>query len=177
MNGFARRTEQKKQAIKQAVLELLQKIRDPREVTIQEIARQAHVSPVTIYNYFGSKENLIRETLLDDVVRQVDEYEAFLKQAGSFEEKVKHTIFQEVKLFQEGWTDVMLRWMQEDEEFRRSIELLNETRVLPLVVDMIREAQEKGKSTRVYPSMRCCFICMDGGSCRKKSLLPCITSD
>ncbi|EPR27741.1 TetR/AcrR family transcriptional regulator [Geobacillus sp. WSUCF1] len=71
MNGFARRTEQKKQAIKQAVLELLQKIRDPREVTIQEIAKQAHVSPVTIYNYFGSKENLIRETLLDDVVRQV----------------------------------------------------------------------------------------------------------
>lgn len=145
MNGFARRTEQKKQAIKQAVLELLQKIRDPREVTIQEIAKQAHVSPVTIYNHFGSKENLIRETLLDDVVRQVDEYEAFLKQAGSFEEKVKHTIFQEVKLFKEGWTDVMLRWMQEDEEFRRSIELLNETRVLPLVVDMIREAQKKGE--------------------------------
>ncbi len=39
----------------------------------------------------------------------------------------------------------MLRWMQEDEEFRRSIELLNETRVLPLVVDMIREAQKKGE--------------------------------
>ncbi|MFC0296661.1 TetR/AcrR family transcriptional regulator [Geobacillus jurassicus] len=144
MNGFARRTEQKKQAIKQAVLQLLQ-TNDPREITIQAIAKRAHVSPVTIYNHFGSKENLIRETLMDDVIRQVEEFEAFSKQDHSFEEKVKHTIFQKVNMFKEGRVNIVQRLMQEDEEFRRLVERLYETRVLPLVVEMIRQAQEKGE--------------------------------
>ncbi len=144
MNGFAKRTEQKKQAIKQTVLELL-RTSDPRGMTIQMIAKQANVSPVTIYNYFGSKEHLVRETLIDYMIRQVEEYEAFLKEDRSFAEKVKYIIFQKKKVLGEIQVDFIHRLIKEDDEFRRSVDVLYETRVLPLVIEMIREAQENGE--------------------------------
>jgi AcrR family transcriptional regulator len=33
------------------------------EATVEQLVAQAHVSPATIYNYFGSKEALLTEAL------------------------------------------------------------------------------------------------------------------
>jgi AcrR family transcriptional regulator len=142
MNGFAKRTEQKKQAIKQAVLDLL-KTSDPREMKISDIAKKANVSQVTIYNHFGSKEQLIREVIIDYVMKQVEKYEEFLKENCSFQEKVEYIIFEKKKLLEQIRVDVFQRLIQEDEEVRRVVDMLYQTRVIPLFVEMIKEAQEK----------------------------------
>ena len=62
MNGFERRTEKKKESIRRAAMELFQ-IRGFDKVSIGDIAREAHVSHMTIYNHFGSKEELIRDII------------------------------------------------------------------------------------------------------------------
>ena len=75
MDGFARRKEQSKSAIRQAAWELFSQFGVER-VSIAAIARKARVSPATIYNHFGSKETLAREfvtTMIDQLVRQVQE--------------------------------------------------------------------------------------------------------
>jgi AcrR family transcriptional regulator len=34
-----------------------------KRVSLEAIAREAHVSPTTIYNYFGTRENLLYEVI------------------------------------------------------------------------------------------------------------------
>ena len=63
MNGFERRKEKKKESIRRAAMELFGAYGFGK-VSINDIARKAGVSHVTIYNHFNSKEELI-----SDVVR------------------------------------------------------------------------------------------------------------
>ena len=58
MNQYQKTTEKKKQAIVQAALRLF-KDKGFKETSIKSIAEAAEVSPVSIYNYFGSKDNLV----------------------------------------------------------------------------------------------------------------------
>ena len=62
MNGFERRREEKKEAVRRAALELFE-AHGPRKVSVNDVARKAGVSPVTIYNHFGSKQELVRDVI------------------------------------------------------------------------------------------------------------------
>ncbi|MGF9966593.1 TetR/AcrR family transcriptional regulator [Bacillus rhizoplanae] len=60
MNKYEIRTQKKKSAIINASLELFSK-RGFIAVSIKDIATLANVSQVSIYNYFGNKEALVKE--------------------------------------------------------------------------------------------------------------------
>lgn len=62
MDGFERRREQKKKSILNAAWDLFKQY-GYNKVSIAEIAKKASVSQVSIYNFFGSKENLKHELL------------------------------------------------------------------------------------------------------------------
>lgn len=62
MDGFQKRTLKKHNAILEASLKLFNQY-GYKNVTISQISKQAQVSLDTIYNYFGSKENLKKELL------------------------------------------------------------------------------------------------------------------
>ena len=63
MNGYERRTESKKDKIRTAALELFC-IYGTDKTSINEIAQKAGVAPASIYNYFGSKEGLMKDTVI-----------------------------------------------------------------------------------------------------------------
>jgi AcrR family transcriptional regulator len=60
MDGFERRKEQSKEDIRKAAEELFSKF-GAGKVSINDIARKAGVSQATIYNNFGSKEELVHD--------------------------------------------------------------------------------------------------------------------
>ena len=62
MDGFTRRKERIKESIMNAALELFY-AHGFKKVSIDEIAKKADVSPVSIYNHFGSKQGLVKEVL------------------------------------------------------------------------------------------------------------------
>lgn len=64
MDGYERRTESKKEKIRTAALELFRAY-GPDKTSIKEIADKAGIAPASIYNYFGSKEGLIRDTVIN----------------------------------------------------------------------------------------------------------------
>ncbi|WP_455450582.1 TetR/AcrR family transcriptional regulator [Streptococcus salivarius] len=69
MNQYQKTTEKKKQAIVQAALRLF-KDKGFKETSIKSIAEAAEVSPVSIYNYFGSKDNLVT-LCVDDLFEEI----------------------------------------------------------------------------------------------------------
>jgi AcrR family transcriptional regulator len=60
MNGFARRKEQSKEDIRRAAEELFSRF-GTAKVSVNDIARKAGVSQATIYNNFGSKDELVHD--------------------------------------------------------------------------------------------------------------------
>ena len=89
MNQYQKTTEKKKQAIIQAALQLF-KEKGFKETSIKSIAEVAEVSPVSIYNYFGSKDNLVAlcvNDLFEEITQQAED---ILKSNLDFKTKLDH---------------------------------------------------------------------------------------
>ena len=89
MNQYQKTTEKKKQAIIQAALQLF-KEKGFKETSIKSIAEVAEVSPVSIYNYFGSKDNLVAlcvNDLFEEITQQAED---ILNSNLDFKTKLDH---------------------------------------------------------------------------------------
>lgn len=83
MDGFAKRTEEKRQAILRAAYDLMTEKQS--RFTVSELAKQAQVSPVSIYNYFGSKEQVIIEVLQQMTEEQMSWIDEQIESNAPFE--------------------------------------------------------------------------------------------
>ncbi len=92
MDGFQRRREKKMKSILAAAWDLFL-ARGIKDVTTAEIAKKAGVSQASIYNFFQSKENLVRETILAFVEEGVKASETILESEIPFREKVEKLLF------------------------------------------------------------------------------------
>ena len=88
MNGFERRKEHNKQKILNATESLLKK-HYFKEVTIEDIAREAGVSKVTIYHHFSSKDNLIYYYVQIFASKVQERFRELLKTDKSYMEKLE----------------------------------------------------------------------------------------
>jgi AcrR family transcriptional regulator len=72
MNGFEKRTLEKRQQIINATFTLINQKQGIQSLKIEDIAREANVGKTTIFKYFGNKETLIHETfaVFIDQIRQ-----------------------------------------------------------------------------------------------------------
>ena len=95
MNGFEKRREEKKKQIKIATYKLLSK-KEINEVTIKMIATEAKVSQVSIYNFFESKENLIKLLVMDILDRKITITREIIKSDLNFKDKINKII--EIKI-------------------------------------------------------------------------------
>ncbi|MGX7150175.1 TetR/AcrR family transcriptional regulator [Enterococcus ureasiticus] len=96
MDGFDKRKQQKIKQIFSASFELVTKYGFDK-VKVDEIARKARVSPATIYNYFGTKEQLFQETVDHWIDSRIAEYEMILDSELSFSQKIKDLMMHEAK--------------------------------------------------------------------------------
>jgi AcrR family transcriptional regulator len=58
---MAAKTSEKRRNIIKAAVALFSRAHDVRKVSLEDIAKEAGVSPTTIYNYFGTRDNLVTE--------------------------------------------------------------------------------------------------------------------
>jgi AcrR family transcriptional regulator len=97
LNGYERRKAKKIESIRAAAMDLFQHY-GIHKVSINEIAKKAHVSPATLFNYYGSKEQLIMDVLTVQMDTQLDKYEHILREDISFIEKTKQIMFGEIEM-------------------------------------------------------------------------------
>lgn len=86
MNGFKKRTEEKKQSVLQSAFELMNKAVDIRHVTMDEIAQDADVAKATIFKYFTNKDNLIHEVFEFFLAQMIASAERIINENKPFEE-------------------------------------------------------------------------------------------
>ncbi|WP_226666338.1 TetR/AcrR family transcriptional regulator [Metabacillus litoralis] len=152
MNGFEKRAEKIKGKIKHTTLELLSNM-EPRNIRITDIANSAKVSQVTIYNYFGSKDDLINEALKSYYVDTLTEYEQYISNSEhTFQETIRYIMFQKKETVHKFSANKLNEIMLQNPEMKKFVEEIYSSRVLPLVVKMIDNAKQRNEIKRDIPA-------------------------
>jgi len=144
MNGFEKRAYLIKEKIIRTTLEMLQ-TSDPKRIRIADIAKTAQVSQVTLYNYFGSKEALLREAFIHFVDHSVRDFEAYMNEGHSLKEKIAYILQLKKESFLEFPPRVIKEILIGDPELNRYMEEQYKTKTIPLTVQMIDEGKASGE--------------------------------
>lgn len=140
---FRGRSEAKKEDIRRAALRLFQ-LHGFKKVTIREIAREADVSQVTIYNQFGSKEGLIRDVVSNLVEEVVDEFRSLMAEKRTFPEKLDWILLGKMKAVSQYGGELMETLVAKDPELRDLVRRTYDREIMPMVASFFDEGREQG---------------------------------
>lgn len=143
MNGFERRKEQKKDSIRRAALELFQGY-GFRKVSINDIAQKAGVSQVTIYNHFGSKDELIRNVVKNLFYRLVGKYRDIIQEKKPFLEKLEAIVFDKSELVGQFHGELTQTVFSQDSEIRQFVESMWQGEITQLLIDLFEDGRKQG---------------------------------
>ncbi|MEC1177412.1 TetR/AcrR family transcriptional regulator [Metasolibacillus meyeri] len=143
MNGFERRKELKKSHILEAALALFLKY-GIHKVAVAEIAKEANVSQVTIYNYFDSKDNLVKEVIVFYVHQIWEEYKQLFDSDMPFPDKVKKMIFDKKDYAKQTHEEFFNDFMAEYASENNYIEKFYTETVLPSILKLFEEGKKQG---------------------------------
>lgn len=143
MNGFERRKEQKKDNIRRAALELFQGY-GFRKVSINDIAQKAGVSQVTIYNHFGSKDELIRNVVKNLFYRLVGKYRDIIQEKKPFLEKLEAIVFDKSELMGQFHGELTQTVFSQDSEIRQFVESMWQGEITQLLIDLFEDGRKQG---------------------------------
>lgn len=143
MNGFERRKEEKKESIRRAALELFKSF-GTKKVSVNDIAEKAGVSPVTIYNHFGSKQGLIRDVVKWLVSALVAEYQAITDSDRPYLERWEQMLFQKGEMRHAYHGELIQTILSADPEIREFVDAEMGGRVTRLMADLVEEGKREG---------------------------------
>lgn len=150
MNGYEKRTEQKKELI----LVTAQKMffhNGIANTNIVDIAKEANVSKVTIFNYFGSKEALAREVMKRYINSIVSIGRNILSEQIPFSEKMKklfsmgennRSLFGKDVFSKKSWEDPYLQELYREES----------SSVMPIIMTFFEQGKNEGIIDSSIPS-------------------------
>ncbi|WP_339316597.1 TetR/AcrR family transcriptional regulator [Paenibacillus sp. FSL R10-2734] len=144
MNGFEKRAAQIKLKIMKTTMEML-KSWEPKRLRIADIAKEAGVSQVTIYNYFGSKEALLSESFKDFVQKEIQEFEDCIHEEHSLKEIIGYILSMERETYRGLSPATVNELMIEDQEMFHYIEERYANDILPLLVKMVEDGKARGE--------------------------------
>lgn len=121
MDGFERRKQKKLAQIYTAAIELFFKY-GFQKISVNEIAQQAKVSPATIYNYFGTKEQLYADSLFYWMDKQLQHYESILNAELTFVEKTKQIMLLEAENLKKLTNELPQLSSQEQDDMLKSMD-------------------------------------------------------
>ncbi|WP_226655628.1 TetR/AcrR family transcriptional regulator [Pseudalkalibacillus hwajinpoensis] len=144
MNGFELRKQQKRKNIMDAAFGLFNK-EGVKKVKISDIAKHADVSQVTIYNHFTSKEELVRAVLKDYMHQQFGAFKELMQKEHSFAELIEFIVFEKHKAVQSLDPSLLQEMLTADEELKEYVDHFYRTQTLPLFVQLLEKARERGE--------------------------------
>lgn len=160
MNGFEQRARKIKENIMDTTMRMMN-AQEPKRIRIADIAKEAGVSQVTIYNYFGGKEALLRETFKRDVDRSIEEFRLHMSGGHSFKDTIAYIMFNERQSYMTKSLDLIKELMVDDRDMFAYIEEQYATIVIPLFAELIERGRASGEvSEKVTVPIVIAFIRM-----------------
>jgi AcrR family transcriptional regulator len=143
MDAYERRVERNRERILRATLELFQ-VHGIRKTTTNDIARKARVSPATVYNHFGSKEDLVRAAVKYFLISKVAEFSEILNADLSFMSKMEQLLSYKSDMLGQYQGDFMQTIISEDPQIRQFVDSIYLAEMRQVIMDFYEEGKKEG---------------------------------
>ena len=150
MRALKNKKIQKKEIILRAALELFKRY-GFKKVSITDIAHEAGVSHVTIFNNFGSKERLIRDAIKTQIMGMLEKYRTIIQGTGSFPEKLKAIVFDKAETSDQFQRQLAGSFYQRNLEMKEFIKNLWQNDINQLTLDLIALGRKEGYIADTLP--------------------------
>ena len=134
----------KRQKILDAATKLFGSAHDVRKVSVQDIARQAGVSPTTIYNYFGTRENLVNEIVRVLTLQNIEHNRAIVHADLPFAQKLMNIMGGKMELVQQLNSEIIARMVSQDKNIAPFIEKIYQQEIKPLWLEILSQGKRQG---------------------------------
>ena len=138
-----RRIERNKERILRATLELFQ-VHGIKKTTINDIAQKAGVSPATVYNHFGSKEDLVRAAVKYFLTSAAADFRKIVEGGLPYLEKLEKIILNKSEIFGQYHGELLQTIISEDTEIRQLVESVSQVEIKPYLIDFYEEGKRQG---------------------------------
>jgi AcrR family transcriptional regulator len=143
MKPSERRIERNKDRILRATLELFQ-VHGIKKTTTHDVAQKAGVSPATVYNHFGSKEDLVRAAVEYFLSHAAEDFSMILKGDRSFPEKMKQILSFKSDMLGQYQGEFMQKLISEVPEIRHFVDSVYLTEMRQMIIDFYEEGKSQG---------------------------------
>ncbi|MBY9080615.1 TetR/AcrR family transcriptional regulator [Paenibacillus sp. HN-1] len=143
-NGFEKRAEMIRRKIINTTLEML-KTWEPKRMRVADIAKEAGVSQVTIYNYFGSKEKLIDQTFRSYLDMTIERFERFMDKPRSVRDFIHFSMEMEREQYSAFRPEQIKTLMIDDQEMFGYVQERYAGTVLPLMIKLVEDGKASGE--------------------------------
>ena len=137
-------TVDKKQQILKSAIDLFNHTHDVKRVSLETIARAAHVSPTTIYNYFGTRENLLYEVIKILVQENMESSRKLIRSNISFPEKLIGLTNVKLNLATNVNNEILDTLVTQDKSIAPFIDEIYQSEIRPLWQEIIAEGKKQG---------------------------------
>ena len=138
------RNGEKRQRILDAAVDLFRSAPQVRKVSIEDIAARAHVSPTTIYHYFGMRDALVADVAKRLILAITEQARHFLRSALPFPEKLQAVISGKIALASAMSDEVVLKMIDQDPAMGRFVENTYRTEIAPLWHEFLEAGKAEG---------------------------------
>lgn len=138
-----RRIEQNKERIIRAALELFL-VRGIRKTAMTGIAQNAGLSPATIYNHFGSKEDLVYATVKHFVIRAGADFRKIVEGNLPFLEKLEQVLLYKQEIFGQYQGELLQTIVSGNSEIRQFIDSVYLVEIRQTLNDFYEQGKRQG---------------------------------
>lgn len=135
---------EKSKRIISAAVTLFGHTHDFRRVSLEAIAEKAHVSPTTIYNNFGTRENLVNEVIKSLMYSNLERNLALIHSKLPFPQKLMEIISGKLDMAGGVSSEIIQKLVSQDETIAPFVDQLYEEQIKPLWKEMVAEGKKEG---------------------------------
>ncbi len=143
MNGYERRKLRSRESILRSAIELFRSS-GIRKVSVAQIAKKSGVDPVTVYNNFGSKEELVREAMETLMSSHWELSAEVLRSEGGFAERLRRLIELKRELASGASNELFASAMRDDPRIAEMARAHYADEVLPALEAFIKDGKAEG---------------------------------
>ncbi|MFC1948341.1 TetR/AcrR family transcriptional regulator [Chloroflexota bacterium] len=142
--SYSYQKESKRDKIVKVAVRLFSNTHNFNKVSIEDIAREANISPTTIYNNFGNRDNLIVEIIKQISLAGVEAYRAIIRADIPFPEKIKLSMERKINTVGELDWIVIDKMVSQDAMLANVAAEIKENEYKPILIELIEDGKRQG---------------------------------
>ncbi|RJQ37019.1 MAG: TetR/AcrR family transcriptional regulator [Dehalococcoidia bacterium] len=134
----------KRGRILEAAKSLFSRTHDVRRVSLEAIAKEAGVSPATIYNHFGNRETLVCEVIRGLVGGNIARNRALIRSDLPFPKKLMSILGGKLDMMERMNNEIIEKLISQDENIVKFIDEIVEREIKQLWKEMVADGKKQG---------------------------------